>query len=348
MPLTQATLGERKVSLEISSKELQMLTNTFNNLSNVVPAEYIDGGRELVDAYGGTLRMDKGYSDWADFVSADKPRDGFSLAKRFKGWAASHPFPAVLFWSIPESAVVKLIYVDEVAMTGIVLGRKGLYVITLESIFPIFPSKLRGISKSSKDKLDAAQVVIDNLARELTNTHTPDKKVSFDEDPFEHATPTKQPVKTEKETKMKNMNKKAANLLQVEKDAAVQTGYLTAGRTSNKLVKEAVRPILNLIFKPNFMQRLAIKWGGVKNPVDSFMESPASDVVCSRLFRVLLELKGVEDERVLNAANAAIVYSNMKVGEELPIEELIDSAIAKVSEGVESLDLTEKVKRSLK
>lgn len=341
MPVTKSTLGARTIRLEMTHEQLAGIQDQFEILQDAMPYQYASGGKTLTSAYKQTLRMDKTYLSWKDFVEADRSRDGYSLAKRFRGWAANSPFPSVLFWCISFGEVVKVLHVDEELKQAIVLSYDGLCKAELVDIFPIFPSKLSRMSTDQAYALKKAQGIFDLATRELQHISTkPNTEVSG-------KNTTANPIKP-KETKMKNINKKAANLLQVEKDAAVQTGYLTAGRTSNKLVKEAVRPILNLIFKPNFMQRLAIKWGGVKNPVDSFMESPASDVVCSRLFRVLLELKGVEDEHVLNAANAAIVYSNLKVGEEIPIEDLIDSAIESVKEGVESLDIAEKVKGKLK
>lgn len=341
MPVTKSTLGNRTVRLEMTHDALATIQEQFEILAQQMPHTYCKGDCDVTTAYRQTLRMDRAYRSWAEFVAADRSRDGYSLVKRFRGWAASSPFPAVLFWDTSHNEAVKVIHVDEETKQAIVLGYDGLYKRKLTEIFPIFPSKLRRMTSNQARHIQDAQSVINRVTKNIEHISTkPDTEVSGENT-------TANTTKT-KETKMKNINKKAANLLQVEKDAAVQTGYLTAGRTSNKLVKEAVRPILNLIFKPNFMQRLAIKWGGVKNPVDSFMESPASDVVCSRLFRVLLELKGVEDEHVLNAANAAIVYSNLKVGEEIPIEDLIDSAIESVKEGVESLDIAEKVKGKLK
>lgn len=312
--------------------------------------KYDSGGLHLIEAYRQTLRMgNKNYQTWADFIAAAPSRDGYTIEKRFRGWAANSPFPAVMFFSIQLKELVMVLDVDGDQV--VTLSSYGLNVEKTKHVFPVFISKLNLSNSYEIDKLQKR--VEENIKGRFRVINAPKQEVQLDTDNAYVYNKTATPLQfaTSENTDMKNtnkLNKAASNLLQVEKDAAVQTAYLTAGRTSNKLVKEAVRPILNLIFKPTAMQRLGMKVFGATNPIDKFMDSPASDAVCSRLFRILLELKGNNDERVLEAANAAIVYSNVKVGDEIPIEELIDAAIKQVSDGIDKLDVAEKVKKAIK
>ncbi|BAV81208.1 hypothetical protein [Vibrio phage VCPH] len=338
---------------------IQEAAQFFRGLGSI-GVKYNSGGKHLIEAYRQTLRMgNKNYQTWADFINAAPERDGYTLEKRFRGWAANSPFPAVMFYSIKTHEVCLVMDVE--GDTVVTLSSHGLLKEQMKHVFPIFVSKL-DIDYERIRAIETVQHKVESYIRgkfrvrnmnqnDVLGTHNRRIDVQDNGDIFITTKNKTFQAINESESTMKNtnkLNKAASNLLQVEKDAAVQTAYLTAGRTSNKLVKEAVRPILNLIFKPTAMQRLGMRIFGATNPIDKFMDSPASDAVCSRLFRILLELKGNNDERVLEAANAAIVYSNVKVGDEIPIEELIDAAIKQVSDGIDKLDVAEKVKKAIK
>ena len=130
---------------------------------------------------------------------------------------------------------------------------------------------------------------------------------------------------------MKTPNTKTERFVETQKKALEQVAYLNAGRVSNKVVKEAMRPIVALLFKPTFVQKIAMKLTGAKNPLDDFMDTPFADLLCAELFKLALEMRDVENAKVHRVANNAIVHAGLKVTEKIPVEDLIDGAIAQVT-----------------
>ncbi|CAL9981271.1 hypothetical protein VPHD260_0128 [Vibrio phage D260] len=127
-------------------------------------------------------------------------------------------------------------------------------------------------------------------------------------------------------------NTKTDNFIQDQKAIAKEIASLNAGRVSNKVVKEAMRPLVALLFKPTFMQKIAMKVTGAKNPLDEFMNTPYADFVCAQLFKVVIDMRGVDNEHVKKTANSAVIYAGLKVTDELPVEDLIDAAIKQVTD----------------
>lgn len=129
---------------------------------------------------------------------------------------------------------------------------------------------------------------------------------------------------------------KVTNVVDANKKAAKELAYLNAGRVANKTVKEAMRPLLALVVKPNFVQRTLMKLTGTKDPVAQFLDSPVSDLVAAEVFKLLLEVRGVEDKHVQETADKALVYAGLKVTEKFPVEDLMDSAISQVADTVKA------------
>ncbi|AJF40804.1 hypothetical protein AVV29_gp036 [Vibrio phage phi 3] len=116
-------------------------------------------------------------------------------------------------------------------------------------------------------------------------------------------------------------------MINVNKDALKEVGYLNAGRASNKVIKEACRPLLNLMFQPTFVQKLGMKIFKMENPVDVALKSAVSDVFCAQLVQLIIELRGVENENVREVAKAGIVYSGLQLSQSIPLEEAIDKVV---------------------
>lgn len=126
-------------------------------------------------------------------------------------------------------------------------------------------------------------------------------------------------------------------MYEVNKEAAKQVGYLNAGRASNKLIKESVRPLLNVMFKPTFMQRIAMKLFKTENPVDVALKSGVSDFFCAQLVQAIIEIKGVENEYVREVTQAGIVQSGYELSKAIPFEEAIDKVVKHLEEGAEGV-----------
>lgn len=138
--------------------------------------------------------------------------------------------------------------------------------------------------------------------------------------------------KEENDTMTKESNVKS-NLVETHKEALKAVGYLNGGRASNKLTKEAVRPMLNAMFKPTFMQRIAMKLFKLNNPVEEALKHPASDFFCAELANLIVEVRGVENEHVREVAKAGIVYSGMELSKLVPFEEAMDKVVEHLEAG---------------
>lgn len=148
----------------------------------------------------------------------------------------------------------------------------------------------------------------------------------------ENKSNTPKSIKEENNTMTKSSQVKS-NIVDTHKDALKAVGYLNGGRASNKLTKEAVRPMLNAMFKPNFMQRIGMKLFGLKNPVEVALQHPASDFFCAELANLIVEIKGVENEHVREVSKAGIVYSGMELSKLIPFEEAMDKVVAHLEDG---------------
>lgn len=148
-------------------------------------------------------------------------------------------------------------------------------------------------------------------------------------------------LKEEKEDMTKASQVKTG-MYEVNKDAAIEVGYLNAGRASNKLIKEAARPLLNVMFKPTFMQKIAMKLFKMENPVDVALKHGASDFFCAQLVQAVIEIKGVENEQVRKVTKAGIVQSGYELSKAIPFEDAIDKVVSHLENGAS--DIAKKLK----
>ena len=134
----------------------------------------------------------------------------------------------------------------------------------------------------------------------------------------------------------KPMSKKD-NFVNTQKEVFAEVVALQAGRASNKAVKEAMRPLIKAAFKPTLMQRVAMKLFKIQDPTEKLLESPASDLVCAQLVQLLLDVRGVENEKVRTVAKGAIVYSANELANKVPFEEAVDSVIKKLEASADKI-----------
>ncbi|QKN85381.1 hypothetical protein KNV08_gp153 [Vibrio phage Quinn] len=126
-------------------------------------------------------------------------------------------------------------------------------------------------------------------------------------------------------------------MINVNKEALKQVGYLNAGRASNKLIKESVRPLLNVMFKPTFMQKIAMKLFKMENPVDVALKSGLSDLLCAQMVQAIVEIKGVENEYVREVTQAGITQAGYELSKSIPFEDAIDKVVANLEKGAEGI-----------
>ncbi len=208
----------------------------------------------------------------------------------------------------------------------------------------IKPQRMRTAKERHDDKQEALRAMADSIiAREMSKRETitgrwagcttkpfiSSEDLRVDGDVIVKGT---QKVELPKEKGKEDMNFKQA-FVGTQKSALAQVSALQAGRASNKVIKEAMRPLVSSFFKPNFMQRIAMKLFGIQNPTDKFMASDASDMVCAQLAEIIVQVRGVEDENVRKVTEAGIVYAGNKLADNIPLEATIDSVVEKLVQG---------------
>ncbi|QIG66454.1 hypothetical protein KNV09_gp149 [Vibrio phage Athena] len=147
-----------------------------------------------------------------------------------------------------------------------------------------------------------------------------------------------QTIKSEKGTEdMTKATQVKTGMINVNKEALKQVGYLNAGRASNKLIKESVRPLLNVMFKPTFMQKIAMKLFKMENPVDVALKSGLSDLLCAQMVQAIVEIKGVENEYVREVTQAGITQAGYELSKSIPFEDAIDKVVANLEKGAEGI-----------
>ena len=297
---------------------------------------------------------------WGDYFSwaGNTPRrSGTSFQGRFDFWAGNAKFETIPFMTrsgclvFPWYAEDDFVYVSD--YTYSYLDR-----VSITELFPIFPSNLRAMlaeecADSAAEEywgqysLILAECKILNKHREHLHTKNYENLDDLDLDEevqdwswnCNTAPKTKTVLKEttnsiKEETPMTTTKSTIkSGMVNANKDALAAVAYLNAGRASNKLIKEACRPILNAMFKPTFMQKLGMKLFKMENPVDVALKSTMSDLICAQLVQAIIEIKGVEDQHVRTVAQSGITYAGLKVSELIPFEKAMDDVVAKISEG---------------
>ncbi|QKN84802.1 hypothetical protein KNV05_gp153 [Vibrio phage River4] len=170
-------------------------------------------------------------------------------------------------------------------------------------------------------------------------TSNPDRNLFITQEMLEKAMHKEQTtLKSEKGTEdMTKATQVKTGMINVNKEALKQVGYLNAGRASNKLIKESVRPLLNVMFKPTFMQKIAMKLFKMENPVDVALKSGLSDLLCAQMVQAIVEIKGVENEYVREVTQAGITQAGYELSKSIPFEDAIDKVVANLEKGAEGI-----------
>lgn len=142
--------------------------------------------------------------------------------------------------------------------------------------------------------------------------------------------------------KMKKVTEKAKQLgtgtMAANKTAFGMAAQLQGGRVSNKAVKEAVRPLIKLMFKPSFMQRLLAKVFKRENPIDTFIDSPYGSLFASNMAQLALDIKGVpEDSKARLVVIGGIAHAYNELGDLIPVEKTIDEVVKKLTEAADKV-----------
>lgn len=139
---------------------------------------------------------------------------------------------------------------------------------------------------------------------------------------------------------MKNVKDKAVvlggGMVSGNKEALGMATKLQAGRANNKVIKEAVRPLVKLMFKPSFMQRLLAKVFRTENPIDKFLDSPYGGLFAAQVAQAVVSAKGVENEKVKAVVIGGLAHSYNELGDKLiPIDTALDSVVKTLTETAE-------------
>ena len=150
---------------------------------------------------------------------------------------------------------------------------------------------------------------------------------------------TEQP--TIKGNKMKKVTEKAkvvgGGMLDANKQAFGMATTMQVGRANNKVIKEAVRPLIKLMFKPSFMQRILAKLFRTENPIDKFLESPYGRLFAAQLAQGIVAARGVENEKVKAVTVGGIAYAYNEVADLVPLEKTVDEVIKKLTDAAEKV-----------
>lgn len=150
---------------------------------------------------------------------------------------------------------------------------------------------------------------------------------------------TEQP--TVKGKKMKKVAEKAkvvgTGMIDANKTAFGMAAQMQTGRANNKVIKEAVRPLVKLMFKPTFMQRLLAKVFRTENPIDKFLDSPYGSLFAAQMAQAVVTARGVENEKVKAVTVGGIAYAYNELGDLIPLEKTIDDVVSKLTEAAEKV-----------
>lgn len=146
--------------------------------------------------------------------------------------------------------------------------------------------------------------------------------------------PTQKPTGATKMSQVTNKAKQiGGGMVAANKQAFGMAASMQTGRANNKVIKEAVRPLVKLMFKPSFMQRILAKLFKTENPIDKFLDSPYGSLFAAQLAQGIVTMKGVENENVKKVTVGGIAYAYNELADEIvPLEKAIDSVVDKISE----------------
>lgn len=281
----------------------QILPAIIHNLDNILEAS-----RSIISI----PRSESCYFAWARRM---KSKGGFSFEKRFDFWAQTRSGMSGVAFISRDRRLVFPIYRRglEVVCINLVSGITNSIHIT--ELMPLFPRAI------TAGQTDANTKRLRKLEKEMMAS------ICNHRDSWLNNTET---TTIEREDMKQGM-------INVNKEALKQIGYLNAGRASNKLIKEAARPLLNVMFKPTFMQKVAMKIFKMENPVDVALKSGISDLVCAQLVHAIVEIKGVENPYVRQVTQAGITQSGYELSKAIPFEEAVDKLVKHLEEGAESI-----------
>lgn len=307
-----------------SIREFQQNLNSTRNNTKRVVAQRVLG---IIKEQGNSLR------DFWDVAEKRPYRSGSDYTKRVDFWARKNSSnPAILFFSKEEREIVFpwFIYNDEAYCSSVLSGHR--FIIPITNLLPLFPAAVReaggyGIAHEltkTAEELNSLREEFHSKIKPSQYETLDDLNIDYNNNPF---TEEKQEEDMSKETTVKS------TLVETHKNVIKEVGYLNGGRASNKLMKEAVRPLLNAMFKPTFMQKLGMKVFNLKNPVEEALNHPASDFFCAELANLIVEIKGVENKHVRKVSQAGITYSSLELSRLIPFEEAMDKVVEHLEQG---------------
>lgn len=342
------------------------MNKTFMNMLHWYPEKSLKAEKELIANVTSKSLRDCKQETWQQYCSLLPQNDHL---RRFKFWSSDkRGQQPVLFWTY-QLGFVEAVDMQDSYVKVVQWSTGTVHLVNFKKMIPIFWNRmlpvLAGQHKATKS--DVQQLVqfrqrfrqdpnlvnekMDDL--EETKTFTVNKQPDWDTNPFEKFTVSMQDaaramnnfnkVEILEETNMTKATNIKNGMVETNKEALKAVGFLNAGRASNKVIKEAMRPLLMAMFKPTFMQSMAMKLTGMQNPVEKALEHEAADLFCAELAQLIIELRGVENEDVREVTKAGITYAGVKLSDKVPFEDAIDDVVAKLEEG--AAQIIKKVKK---
>lgn len=343
-------------------RSLQVRSNTLHDIQHMLSNNMQGLWEHSKGIIGG---KGDNYFQWAE----SKPsKAGFDFKHRLDFWAIkSGSYEPVAFLDTQGKLVFPwFIHENTVYCTYLEDSTQVQYPLT--RIMPVFPNALRAML--TKECAPGAAVkfwgmyrIVQEYVNKLDDRHRTkwlkgNPTTSFDEGWHIEPTPNESeaidelnsndplftpefieqlPTTKKEESTMSKASQVKTGMIETNKDALKAVAYLNAGRASNKLIKESLRPMLNMMFKPTFMQKIGMKLFKMENPVDVALKSTMSDLFCAQLAQAIVELKGVENEHVREVTKSGITYAGLKVSELVPFEQAMDDVVAKLEQGAEGI-----------
>lgn len=202
----------------------------------------------------------------------------------------------------------------------------------------ILENKLVVSLSTNKDYVDSDGDLCDvDLHIQTKDGQTARKRIGYVKEAVFNSLDTNKPEFGKMKKVAETAKKVGSGMVDANKQAFGMAATMQVGRANNKAIKEAVRPLVKLMFKPSFMQRLLAKVFKRENPIDQFLDSPYGSLFAAQLAQGLVTARGIENEKIKAVTVGGIAYAYNELGDLIPLEKTVDEVINKLTEAAEKV-----------
>lgn len=357
-------------------KAEQALTSKLAGIDRSLEDAIYEVSDEIFDYSKPIISIQRGFTNYYEWAKTMPQKHGFDFVSRFDFWAeTTKGLEGVAFMDKSGFVVIPL-YRDDIHVHSYVPALHRTERFRVSELMPLFPQAVNKALESNTERMyfkvfqacvarvcDEREKWLASVNVNVNSTLRPSddaidaigigndntmwknawvkggQSMFFTKEMLENAKVIKEESTVGKEDMSKTEQVKTG-MVNVNKEALKSVAYLNAGRASNKVIKEACRPLLNAMFKPTFMQRIAMKLFKMENPVDVALKSGLSDLLCAQLAQAVVEIKGVDNEYVREVTKAGITQAGYELSKAIPFEKAIDELVSKLTVGAESIGKT--------